>query len=298
MPFLLVKIIATVFAALCLIVTGDTAGKLLASGGFSPYFVAWARFAIAALLLLPLSGLKRGELRNLLDRGILLRAALIAGGISCILTALKTEPIANVFGAFFVSPVVSYFLSALLLKERISAGRTVMLLFGLLGVMLVVKPGFGATAGMGFALLAGCLHGSYLVATRWLAGAYRPRFLLISQLLIGAVILSPLALGAETAAFDPTAVGLVCTSAIGSAAGNYLLVVASRTTPASLIAPLIYTQLIAAALSGYLVFSDWPDSVAFLGLFIILISGLLSFWGARGTHLKGQATAQQAARRD
>lgn len=284
MPFVLVKTIATVFAAMCLIVAGDTAGKLLTAAGFSPFFVAWARFAIAAVFLLPLSGLRRAELPNLLDRGILLRAALIAGGISCILTALRTEPIANVFGAFFISPVVSYFLSALLLKERISASRTVMLLAGLAGVILVVKPGFGATAGMGFALLAGCLHGSYLVATRWLAGDYRPRFLLVSQLLIGAAILSPLAVGAETAAFDATAAGLICVSALGSAAGNYLLVITSRSTPASLIAPLIYTQLIAAAVAGYLVFSEWPDAVAFLGLSIILASGLLSFWSARRAH--------------
>jgi len=283
-PFVLVKTIATVFAAMCLIVAGDTAGKLLTAAGFSPFFVAWARFAIAAVFLLPLSGLRRAELPNLLDRGILLRAALIAGGISCILTALRTEPIANVFGAFFISPVVSYFLSALLLKERISASRTVMLLAGLAGVILVVKPGFGATAGMGFALLAGCLHGSYLVATRWLAGDYRPRFLLVSQLLIGAAILSPLAVGAETAAFDATAAGLICVSALGSAAGNYLLVITSRSTPASLIAPLIYTQLIAAAVAGYLVFSEWPDAVAFLGLSIILASGLLSFWSARRAH--------------
>ncbi|MGC9371365.1 MAG: DMT family transporter [Paracoccaceae bacterium] len=284
MPFVLVKTIATVFAAMCLIVGGDTAGKLLTAAGFSPFFVAWARFAIAAVFLLPLSGLRRAELPNLLDRGILLRAALIAGGISCILTALRTEPIANVFGAFFISPVVSYFLSALLLKEQISTSRTVMLLAGLAGVILVVKPGFGATAGMGFALLAGCLHGSYLVATRWLAGDYRPRFLLVSQLLIGALILSPLAVGAETGPFDATALGLICVSALGSAAGNYLLVITSRSTPASLIAPLIYTQLIAAAVAGYLVFSEWPDAVAFLGLSIILASGLLSYWSARRAH--------------
>jgi len=278
----LVRPIAVVFSALCLIVVGDTSGKLLIAEGFSPYLVAWLRFAIGAALLLPFSSLRLSELRTLVSPGVLLRSALIVCAICAILTALETEPIANVFGAFFVSPVVSYFLAALLLKEKITATRTVLLLCGLFGVFLVVKPGFGATAGMGFAVLAGCMHGSYLVATRWLAGTYRPRLLLISQLLIGTALISPFGIGAQTGDFTTSAIWLIAASAIGSAAGNYLLVIANKTTPASIIAPLIYTQLIAATAAGYLVFSEWPDTIAFTGLTIILISGLVSFWVANG----------------
>ena len=159
------------------IVLGDSAGKLMTGGGIAPFFVAWSRFALGALFLLPFCGLKREELVALLDWRLWLRALFIICAICSILTALRTEPIANVFGGFFISPIVSYFMSAWLLKERISYRRTGLLLFSFLGVLLVVKPGFGMTAGMGFAMLAGCCHGSYLVATRWLAGSFRPRFL-------------------------------------------------------------------------------------------------------------------------
>ena len=276
-----VKTIAIIFGALCLIVLGDTAGKILTVRGFNPLFVAWSRFAIAAILLLPLSGLKLEELRFLREWRVLLRAALIIGAICSILTALRTEPIANAFGGIFIGPVVSYFLSAVLLKEKISLMRTGLLLVGFLGVLLVVKPGFGATKGMAFAVLAGCLHGSYLVATRWLAGKYRPRLLLISQLLVGAVFLLPLGLSTKPPEFDMTVIWLIGASAIGSASGNYLLVIANKTTPASLIAPLIYTQLIAATGAGFLVFSEWPDMISFLGLLTILLSGLMSFWFAQ-----------------
>src|SRR5439155_2707814 len=118
-----------------------------------------------------------------------------------------------------------------------------------------VKPGFGFTPGSAFALTAGCLHGAYLVATRWLAGQHRPTFLLISQLIAGAIVLLPFGLSARPTTLSMTDIFLVCVSAIGSAAGNYLLVIANRTTPASLISPLIYTQLVAATAMGYLVFS-------------------------------------------
>lgn len=92
-----------VYSAMTLIVFGDTAGKLLTAEGVSPFFVGWSRFALAAVLFLPFSGVKVEELKCFKDWRVLLRGALIAAGIASILTALKTEPIANVFGAFFLS---------------------------------------------------------------------------------------------------------------------------------------------------------------------------------------------------
>jgi len=274
------KSVGMMVLAMTLIVIGDAAGKGLAGAGFNPFFIAWSRFALGAVLLFPFCGLSRTDLPNLLDRRVLLRACLIAAAICSILTALKTEPIANVFGGFFIGPVVAYFLSALILKERITWRRTLLLAISFIGVLLVVKPGFGMTSGMGFAVLAGCLHGSFLIATRNLAARYRPRFLLISQLLIGSVILFPLGIGALPAV-SFSAVALVVISALGSALGNLLLVLVNRTTPANVIAPLIYSQLLAATLIGLLVFSDWPDALSLAGLIIIMSAGFSSFLLAR-----------------
>lgn len=277
----MIRISFLVFTAMCLIVTGDTAGKVMTQGGVAPGFIAWSRFAIAAVVLLPFSDLRRGELRMLLDWRILLRAGLIAAGISAILTALRTEPIANVFGAFFIGPVVAYILSVLLLGERVSKVRSLLLALGFAGVMLVVRPGFGAGIGMAMALLAGCFYGGYLVATRWLAGEFRPRFLLISQLIAGAVVLMPTGMAALPGDVDLRLAGLIGLSALASAAGNYLLVTVSRTTPATAIVPLVYTQLIAATLAGVMVFGIWPDPLALTGLAVILLSGLASLWFSR-----------------
>lgn len=273
----------TVVLAMTLIVIGDAAGKALTTAGFSPFFVAWSRFAVAAIGFLPFCGLTRPELRALLDWRVILRALLIAAAISCILTALKTEPIANVFGGFFVGPIVAFALSSVLLKERASLGRVLLLLISFGGVLLVVKPGAGMQSGMVFAVLAGCLHGSFLVATRWLAGRYRPRFLLFSQLAIGAVALSPLCLAElpqsyELARSSLFATGLLLLSALGSAAGNYLLVRVNRHTPANVVAPLVYSQLLAATVVGFVVFGDLPDALALLGLAVIILSGLSSLW--------------------
>lgn len=270
----LLLLIATVFVAVTCVVIGDTAGKLLTGGGVDPFIVAWSRFFVGALILLPFSGLSRQELPALANRRVLLRAALITCAICCILTALRTEPIANVFGAFFVGPVMSYILAILFLGERPSAQRSLLLGLGFAGVMLVVKPGFGSSLGMGFALAAGTFYGAYLVMTRTLAGAFRPRFLLISQLLIGTIILTPFGLQSDFPAPDAPLLLLLLVSALGSALGNYLLVMASRKAEASLIAPLVYSQLISATGIGIVIFGDWPDLVSLAGLVLIAVSGL------------------------
>ena len=274
------RVVGAVVLAMFLIVGGDAAATVLTSAGFSQVFVAWTRFALAAVLLAPFCGISPPELRLFLDWRLFLRAALIVGGIVCILTALKTEPMANVFGGFFVGPVVSYFLSALLLREKITPLRTALLMVSFAGVLLVVRPGFGMTTGMGFAILAGCFHGSYLVATRWLAGGFRPRFLLLSQLVIGAIMLAPFAIG-PVPAISASVAGLITISALGSAAGNLLLVLVNRTTPAGVVAPLIYSQLLAAMAIGWAVFGQWPDGLSLIGLLIIMTAGVSSVWFAR-----------------
>jgi len=270
----LLKIAAQVFLAVTLVVLGDTAGKLLVINGVSPFFVAWSRFVIAAVLLLPLSGLTWAELRDLLDWRVLLRGVFIAGGICSILTALKTEPIANVFGAFFIAPMVAYVLAILFLGERPSRIRTILLALGFCGVLLVVKPGVGVSFGIAMALLAGTFYGSYLVMTKLVAGDFRPRVLLISQLLIGSLLLTPVGLSVEMPELSTHITLLLLGSAAFSAAGNYLLVIASRTAEASLIAPLVYTQLISATALGVWVFGDWPDLTSLFGLVLISVSGL------------------------
>ncbi|QBF32842.1 DMT family transporter [Thalassococcus sp. S3] len=287
---------ALVFLALTFIVIGDAAGKTMAQSGISPLFIAWTRFALAAALILPFGGLRTSEWKALFDWRVLLRAGLIVAGICSILTALRTEPIANVFGGFFIGPVVSYLLSVLLLGERVTASRSFLLVLGFVGVLLVVKPGIATSAGMLFAVLAGCFHGAYLVATRWLASDFRPSFLLTSQLVLGALVLLPFGLPEWPEALDSDVAILVAISALGSAAGNYLLVIVNRRTPASLVAPLIYTQLIAATAIGYFVFSEWPDLISLAGLCLILASGLLSLWATRLSTPAKETDASHRAR--
>lgn len=268
------RAVLIMFLAMSLIPAGDMAGKLLTGQhGVSPVFVAWSRFALGLLVILPF--VCAPALALLRDWRVWLRALLLAGGILSIQSALKTEPLANVFAAFFVGPILSYALSALWLREPVTWTRSALMLVGFLGVLLVVRPGLGGSPGLLLALLAGCFYGAFLTASRWLSHLGTPLALSFSQLAIAGLVLTPFGL-ANLPALDIETAGLTLASAMGSMLGNLLLLVAYARAPATRLAPLVYFQLIAAAGLGWAVFGDLPDLWTWAGLSLVLGAGLVS----------------------
>ncbi len=273
------KIPALMFLAMSLIPAGDAAGKLLTQAhGAGPVFVAWSRFALGALLAVPL--VRADTFRHLTDWRIWLRALLLVGGITSIQTALQHAPLADVFAAFFIGPMFSFALSALLLGERITLPRTALMSLGFVGVLLVVRPSLAGdvpllSTGRGFALLAGLFYGAFLTASRWLATAARPGNLLFTQLFLGAIALTPFGITTIPEITSEVA-GLTFASAAFSGLGNLLLIYAYMRVNASELAPYVYFQLASAVALGYFIFSDLPDALTWAGLALIATAGLVS----------------------
>ena len=262
------------FVAMSCIPAGDTAGKLLtAQFGIAPVFVAWARFVVGAAVALPMA--PPGTLRLLRDGRIWLRGLALALAILSILTALSTAPIAAVFAAFFVGPIVSFVLSALFLKEPVTLPRVIAMMAGFGGVLLVVRPGLGAPPGLEFAVLAGVLYGVFLTLSKSLGHLGPPRALLATQMVVGLVVLAPLALAHVPAMTWPLA-GLFLASGLFSMAGNLLLLMAYRLGSATALAPMVYFQLVAATALGWAVFGTVPDGPTWAGLAVIVGAGVVS----------------------
>ena len=97
------RAILIMLVAMSLIPLGDTAGKLMINqSALSPFFAAWSRFAVGALIL---AFFVRGAVyKLLLDWRIIARASILVCGITSILTALSTVPIATVYAVFFHRP--------------------------------------------------------------------------------------------------------------------------------------------------------------------------------------------------
>ena len=285
------KIFALMLVAMSMIPAGDTAGKLMMQNhGASPTFVAWSRFALGAFMVLP--RLRPTTVRALGHWAIWLRAALMSCGIFCIQTALQTAPIADVFAAFFIGPIVSYVLSVFLLKEPASRSRNLLMVVGFLGVILVVRPSPNMSVGLLYAVIAGMSYGFFLSTSRWLSSTVRATDMLVTQLSLGAVILTPFGLQhlPSTATFEFSALTLA--SAGFSMGGNLLLLLAYRRAEAAQLAPLVYLQLLGATALGWAVFGTLPQMLTWIGLALILGAGVLS---ALLPYLNAKRRAQTAA---
>jgi drug/metabolite transporter (DMT)-like permease len=262
------------FVAMSLIPLGDSAGKLLTSThGASPLWVASSRFFLAAVMIAPF--VPRSAYTLLRNWRIWLRALILAAGITCIQMALRTEDVADVFAAFFIGPLISFALGALVLREPVTGLRVALIACGFAGVLIVVRPGFGGGAGLLWAVAAGTCYGVFLTATRWLAGVGTPVALAFTQFAIAALALLPFGLANLPPATAPVA-GLTVLSATGSMLGNLLLLYANRIAPATQLAPLVYFQLIAAVGLGWAIFGALPDALTWIGLALIVCAGVVS----------------------
>lgn len=258
-----------------LVPVGDAFAKEIARvTSIAPATVAWTRFVIGASIFVPIAmiGANLPKLSGKLVFAQLIRGALVSGGIFSMVNAVVHAPLAEVFGAFFIAPAISTGLAALFLGERITRIDAVSLGLGLIGVLLVTRPGATINVGLLWALGGGVSYGAFNAATRWSAAFTPPRVQIASQLIIGSILLAPLGLpGLSAAAEAPM---LIVGSGVASALANFLLTLAYARASASTLAPLIYLQLLSAAGIGFLQFGETPDPWAGLGLALIFVAGL------------------------
>ena len=260
---------------------GDTAGKLMFQHtSVDPIFIAWSRYGLG-IVLVWLAYAGRGfEFSVFRDWRMWLRAGFVTAAVVSILNSIQTEPLANAFAAFFIGPIFAYFGSALLLKEKITWFRTITLILAFIGVLIVVRPGISMSPGLVYALMGGMFYAAFLVSTRWLSNVASPRVLLLSNLIMGTLLLTPWGV-ASIPEMDMEMSGLILWSAAASAVGNMAIVLSSSLVDGSRIAPLIYMQVVYATLFGILIFGDYPDEWTWVGLAILVSAGFASFFAQR-----------------
>lgn len=266
--------------ALLLFVAMDTLLKLLTADYPVPQLM-WARFLFGLLFTTIALQLAAGRLRwRSRAPGLqALRSLLLAGCNFLFSTALAHLPLADVTAIGFASPLLTVALAALWLRESVGWRRWVGVGIGFAGVLIALRPPFlvgGAPMHWAALLPLGTAAGFavFQILTRRLARIDHPQTTILHTGL-AATLATSVALPAFwtlPATIDwPLLAGL---GALG-AAGHGLLVLAYARAPASLLAPVTYTQLVWALLASVLVFGDWPDAVALLGMVVIAAGGVL-----------------------
>jgi drug/metabolite transporter (DMT)-like permease len=241
----------------------------------------WARFLFSLLAAAVVLRLATGHLpwRSRAPGLQAIRSLMLAACNLLFSTALAHIPLADATAVGFASPVLTVALAAIWLRERVGWRRWAGVGIGLLGVLIVLRPPFltgGAPVHWATLLPLGtaALFAVYQILTRRLAGLDDPRTTILHTGLAATIATSL----AQPLVWTWPSGGdwalLVLLGLLGGA-GHGLLVLAYARAPASLLAPLSYTQLVWASLAGLLVFGDWPDRTSLLGALVIAGGGIL-----------------------
>ena len=155
---------------------------------------------------------------------------------------------------------------------------------GLLGVMIALRPPFltGETPHWALFLPLGTAasFGVYQILTRKLSAVDGPSTIILhTGIAAGAV--AGLAQPFVWQAPSSLAWLLMALAGLFGSAGHYLLIQAYSRAPASILAPMTYTQLLWATLSSALVFGDPPDGWTMLGAAVIAAGGIVTGWPER-----------------
>ncbi|MBS0243042.1 MAG: DMT family transporter [Proteobacteria bacterium] len=217
-------------------------------------------------------------LHRALSRAMALRAAGDIGGAWSFQTALAKVPYADLTAVGQLIPLSITAFSALFLGEKVGWRRWTATVVGLLGVLLIIRP--GSTA-FNWWTLFGLLSvlGSTLrdLATRSVDRGVPPA--MIMMLSAAGTTLSSL-LAAPFAHWQAPPLSLVAAmffAAMFSLIGQMCIIISVRTADISSVAPFRYSIILFSILSGILVFSQWPDFWTLAGTAIVVSAGLYTF---------------------
>ncbi|MDQ0135592.1 drug/metabolite transporter (DMT)-like permease [Neorhizobium galegae] len=271
----------------------DAIAKYMATfEAMSPGQVTFYRFFFQLVCILPLVVLTGAAIfRPKRPWMNLLRGVLHAAASLMFFAAVKYMPLADVFAIYFVEPFMLTMMSAIFLREKVGWRRWLAIVVGFGGAMIVIQPSY-AIFGWTALLPVACafLFSLYLFLNRAIGEADSP---LVMQTMAGVggtlFMAAALVIGDSTGAADFTPslpvswLGLILLILLGSISGymHLLVVRAFRLAPLSLLAPFQYFEIISATVLGYALFGDFPTASKWLGIAIIVASGLFIIWRER-----------------
>ena len=261
----------------------DGSAKWLVQG-MPVIMVVWLRFAIHVVVggavLFPLRGSSLIRTRHL--RWHLVRALMFMAMTGINFWALQYLQLTVTSSIFFTVPLIISLLGAPLLGERLDAGRWLASLAGFVGVLVIVRPGSSDFhPAMLASLVNAIMYAVFMMMTRRLAAYDSPETIQYLPAVGATIGLAPFAIAAWQTPDTVLEWALACLMGVLGATGHYLLALAHRYAPSTVIAPFLYQQVFYMAAFGYLVFGDVPHTAVWIGAAIVITSGLYLFYRER-----------------
>ncbi|MBB4195221.1 drug/metabolite transporter (DMT)-like permease [Rhizobium aethiopicum] len=251
-------------------------------------------------LLVYLIARKMGALRSwrvVLQPIIILRIICEMFSAVTYITALGMMPIANASAILQSLPLVVTFGAALFFNEPVGWRRWSAITVGLVGVMIIIRPGpEGFTAAALLCVAAVLTTAGRDLATRSIDPEIPSLMITVitatSISFFGALLIPVLGGWQPVSA---TSLGHLLLASVLVLVGYQSVILAMRTGEISFVAPFRYTSLIFSSLLGFFFFAEVPDSWTLLGAAIVIASGLYTFY--REAKRRVPPTAQESVPR-
>lgn len=268
------KALALAVSATVLFGTSDTISKYL-SGGMPIVEFIWIRYVLflimAAILVRRVPG-RSVRPRN--PRLQITRGLCVVGSSILFVYGVRQMTMAQATTISFLSPLLITILSIPLLGETVGIRRWAAVGAGMVGMLIVVRPGMGGFQPAAlFGVASSFCWALALIITRKISSSDAPQTTVFWSAAIGTVILT-LFLPFEAVWPTPKQFLLSLLLGVLASGGQWMVILAHRLAPASLIAPFFYSQLLWVTGLGFLVFGNLPDTWTLAGAGIIIVSGL------------------------
>ena len=238
--------------------------------------ITWARYFFTVAFTLPImffffrKNLVWTDKPKLqLIRGLILLTANV-----CFFYSISIISLAKALTLAFIAPLIVTAFSPIFLGEKVGFKRWSAVIIGFIGSMVVIRPGFVEINLASLAALGtGVMYGFYLIITRKLSSSDNPLLTLLLTGVVGAIIISFVM---PFVWIKPTLNQWSMMAAIGifACVGHLFIILSLKYADASKLAPFSYFEIVTNIIIGYYFFSDFPDKWTFLGLFIIILSGI------------------------
>ena len=223
-----------------------------------------------------------------------LRGCLLVFANMMFFLGLANLPLAETVSLFYTAPLFICLLSQPFLDEKVGRTQWLIIMLGLLGVVIMLRPGKEVFNTISlFPVAAAFAYAGMTIMTRKLGIRDSANALTFYIQLAFIVISSMVGLLVGRGQFDqPDNITLnflfrawqwpdmhqlqllmLCGAMV--CCGGYLISQAYRLGQASKVAPFEYASLPFALLAGFYFWGDWPDAISFIGSGFIIFSGLL-----------------------
>ncbi|MFO1203144.1 MAG: DMT family transporter [Tabrizicola sp.] len=263
----------------------DVSAKLAAEAGVPVGQVTAARFLVQTGLMLP-AVLLMGLSIRLSAKALAyttLRALFLLVSTYAFVSGIQVMPIADALAIVFVEPFILLILGRFLFGDQVGPRRIAACAVGFVGAMFVIQPSLAAFGLVAlWPLATAFLFAFYMLVTRAISAWMHPVTMQFHTSWTGLLLCLPvmiLANGSDIPSLDPIwpeGWNWLWLFGVGfwAAVSHMCMTYALKFAPSATLAPLHYSEIVTAVILGYLIFGDFPNTLTWIGITIIVSSGL------------------------